>query len=65
MRDVLMLLLTAAFFALCLAYVWWCDRIIGPDPAELTPLRSPATQADADRSSAGAPSPASDEEVRL
>jgi hypothetical protein len=52
MRDVLILLLIAGFFALCIAYVWWCDRIIGPDP---TPLRSPATQADADRSS-GAPS---------
>jgi hypothetical protein len=32
MRDVLMLLLIAAFFALCVAYVWWCDQIIGPDP---------------------------------
>jgi hypothetical protein len=31
MTDVLMLLLILAFFALCLAYVWWCDRIIGPD----------------------------------
>jgi hypothetical protein len=35
MRDFLMLLLIAGFFALCLAYVWWCDRIIGPDPADL------------------------------
>lgn len=34
MRDLLMLLLTGAFFALCVAYVQWCDRIIGPDPAE-------------------------------
>jgi hypothetical protein len=33
MRDVLMMLLIAAFFALCIAYVWWCDRIIGPDRA--------------------------------
>ena len=32
MRDLLMLLLIAAFFALCVAYVRWCDRIIGPDP---------------------------------
>jgi hypothetical protein len=32
MRDVLMLLLIAAFFALCVAYVWWCDQIIGLDP---------------------------------
>jgi hypothetical protein len=36
MRDFLMLLLTAAFFAVCIAYVWWCDRIIGPDPADLS-----------------------------
>jgi hypothetical protein len=35
MRDFLMLLLIAGFFALCIAYVWWCDRIIGPDPADL------------------------------
>ena len=34
MRDLLMLLLTGAFFALCVAYVQWCDLIIGPDPAE-------------------------------
>ena len=34
MRDLLMLLLTGAFFALCVAYVQWCDRIIGPDAAE-------------------------------
>ena len=30
-----MLLLIMAFFAVCIAYVWWCDRIIGPDPADL------------------------------
>jgi hypothetical protein len=35
MRDLLMLLTIAAFFALCIAYVWWCDRIIGPDPVDL------------------------------
>jgi hypothetical protein len=36
MRDFLMLLTIAAFFAVCIAYVWWCDRIIGPDPTDLT-----------------------------
>jgi hypothetical protein len=36
MKDVVMLLLTAAFFGVCIAYVWWCDRIIGPDPADLS-----------------------------
>ena len=32
MRDVIVLAIIAAFFALCVAYVRWCDRIIGPDP---------------------------------
>ncbi len=32
MSDVLMLALTAACFAVCVAYVSLCDRIIGPDP---------------------------------
>ncbi len=31
-----MLALIMAFFAVCIAYVWWCDRIIGPDPVDLT-----------------------------
>jgi hypothetical protein len=30
-----MLLVIATFFALCIAYVAWCDRIIGPDTAEV------------------------------
>ena len=32
MRDIVVLAVITAFFALCVAYVWWCDRIIGPDP---------------------------------
>jgi hypothetical protein len=32
MADLLMVLLMVAFVALCVAYVGWCDRIIGPDP---------------------------------
>lgn len=32
MRDVIVLAIIAAFFALCLADVRWCDHIIGPDP---------------------------------
>jgi hypothetical protein len=35
MRDLVMLATIVGFFVLCLAYVWWCDRIIGPDPVEL------------------------------
>ena len=34
MSDVVMLVLIAVFFGVCIAYVSWCDRIIGPDPAE-------------------------------
>lgn len=32
MRDLLVLIVTFGFFALCVAYVALCDRIIGPDP---------------------------------
>ena len=33
MADLLFLGITVAFFALAVAYVRLCDRIIGPDPA--------------------------------
>ncbi len=33
MRDVVVLVVTVAFFALCVSYVRWCDRIIGRDPS--------------------------------
>ena len=41
MRDVLMLATIVAFFSLCIAYVWWCDRIIGPDPDGLADTAEP------------------------
>jgi hypothetical protein len=31
--DLLFVVITIAFFVLCVAYVRACDRIIGPDPA--------------------------------
>jgi hypothetical protein len=31
MADVWVVLTIVAFFALCVALVWGCDRIIGPD----------------------------------
>ena len=42
MRDLVVLAVIACFFALCVAYVRWCDRIIGPDPDldEADPLAS-------------------------
>lgn len=33
MADLLMVLTLVAFIVGCVMYVWWCDRIIGPDPA--------------------------------
>lgn len=39
MADILMVLLFLAFTGLCVAYVSWCDRIIGPDP-----VRRPADE---------------------
>jgi hypothetical protein len=35
MKDVLVLFLVVGFFAACVEYVRWCDRIIGPDPMDL------------------------------
>ena len=35
MRDVIVLAIIAVFFVLCVAYVRWCDHIIGPDPDDL------------------------------
>lgn len=33
MTDLVLVVATLAFIALCVAYVGWCDRIIGADPA--------------------------------
>ena len=35
MRDVIVVAIIAVFFAVCVAYVRWCDHIIGPDPDDL------------------------------
>jgi len=31
MADVIFVAIIVAFTALCIAYIAWCDRIIGPD----------------------------------
>lgn len=43
MADVLFLLITVAFFAICVAFVQLCDKIIGPDSehGDLTELGEP------------------------
>ena len=41
MADVLMIAIMIGFILLCVAYVGWCDRIIGPDPE---PVVAPADE---------------------
>ena len=40
MNDLLVVLMTVGFFAVCIAYVALCDRIVGPDD-RTTSRRSP------------------------
>lgn len=39
MADLIFVAVIIGFIALCVAYIGWCDRIIGPDdpPADVTP----------------------------
>ncbi len=48
MTDLVLVVATLAFIALCVVYVGWCDRIIGDDP----------TASADDATSAAAPEPA-------
>ena len=43
MRDLLVVVLVGGFFAVCVAYVALCDRIVGPDAvdAESAPEQTP------------------------
>lgn len=45
MGDLIFVLATLAFFAICVAYVNWCDRIIGPDEFGAEPESVDPTQA--------------------
>ena len=40
MTDLLVVLVTLAFFALCTGYVHLCDRVIGPDDIAAAPVAS-------------------------
>lgn len=48
MADIVIVAVILAFTALCVAYISWCDRIIGPEelPAEATvqPPAQPLTE---------------------
>jgi len=46
MGDIIFVLATFAFFAICVAYVNWCDRIIGPDEFGAGDTRDATTNVD-------------------
>lgn len=46
MADLVLIAVLVAFIALCVAYVAWCDRIIGDDTPAENPGDSPAGSAD-------------------
>lgn len=48
MKDVVVILMTLGFFAVCVAYVALCDRIVGPDD----PSAADATSASAPEATA-------------
>ena len=37
MADIVLVAVIVAFTALCVAYISWCDRIMGPDEAASAP----------------------------
>jgi hypothetical protein len=53
MRDLVILAVTAAFFALCVAYVRWCDHIIGPDPETFVDEADASVELDDDADALG------------
>jgi hypothetical protein len=53
MADLIFVSIIVAFFALCVAYLRWCDRIIGADdfttaPADMSPAASPTESIEVD-----------------
>ena len=55
MGDVIFVAVIGAFFALCVVYVRWCDRIIGFDVADSNPAVSDRELDDAAASAVGGP----------
>jgi hypothetical protein len=55
MADLLVVVTVLAFFGLCVAFVWGCDKIIGPDEHDLLDeARSDETDADLPAEAVGA-----------
>jgi len=46
MADLIFVALAVGFFAVCIGFVWVCDRIVGPDPAPAAdrPAASPPSE---------------------
>ena len=44
MGDVVMVLVILAFFVVCIGYVTWCGRIIGPDPEAFDEVLDPPAE---------------------
>lgn len=55
MKDLVVILMTLGFFALCVGYVALCDRVVGPDSVDVdgAPGESGAAPVDVDAESAG------------
>jgi hypothetical protein len=47
MADLILVSILVAFIAMCVAYVGWCDRIIGTDDVERPESRLGASDTDA------------------
>jgi hypothetical protein len=46
MADAIFIAVICAFFALCVVYIQWCDRIIGPDGAPALAVSSMPSDTD-------------------
>ena len=57
MTDLVFVAIVLAFMALCVAYIAWCDRIIGPDEF------GPTVESDVEAGSTAASTADSREEV--
>jgi hypothetical protein len=55
MADIILVAVTFAFIAICLGYVSWCDRIIGPDDFGVDPESDPDTMSSVDPAASAAP----------
>ena len=63
MKDLLVIVLVGGFFAVCVAYVALCDRIIGPDGVDAAAEPEPASEPEPESGFESEPEPAAASEV--